>query len=83
MPICIPVDGNDGIMRSGEFNRDCIIREKPVQHIGQLRCVQLQAGVEVDWDNTDIGEWTPATRYGFTSALPCSLIEQMTLVPAS
>lgn len=42
-----------------------------------------QAGVEIDWDHTDIGpDWTPTKRYAFSGPLPEAMLEQMTIVLA-
>lgn len=35
--------------------------------------------LEIDWETTDIGDWTPATRYGFTGELPAAVVEQLSL----
>ncbi|MDO8185858.1 hypothetical protein Q5424_01265 [Conexibacter sp. JD483] len=35
--------------------------------------------VEIDWATTNIGDWTPATRYGFTGELPAAVVDQLSL----
>lgn len=36
--------------------------------------------IAIDWEHTDIGEWTPHARYAFAEPLPDALVDQMTLV---